>query len=36
VEIFGTNPVMKSSVEEPEEGKAPWNSCMRLLPDTDT
>lgn len=32
VEITGTNPVMKSSVDEPEDGKAPENSCMRLLP----
>lgn len=32
VEVMGTNPVMKTSVEEPEEGKAPENSCMQLLP----
>lgn len=32
VEITGTNPAMKSTIEEPEEGKPPENSCMKLLP----
>jgi len=30
--IVGTNPVMKTTVEEPEDGHAPDESCMRLLP----
>lgn len=32
VAIDGTNPVCKSAVAEPEDGKAPERSCMRLLP----
>jgi len=32
VEIAGTFPVVKSSVEEPGDGKPPANSCMKLLP----
>jgi hypothetical protein len=32
VAIEGTFPVVKSAVDEPEDGKAPERSCMRLLP----
>lgn len=33
VAIEGTNPICKSTVPEPEDGKAPERSCMRLLPE---
>jgi hypothetical protein len=32
VAVEGTFPVCKSAVDEPEDGKAPERSCMRLLP----
>ena len=32
VAVEGTFPVRKSAVDEPEDGKAPERSCMRLLP----
>lgn len=32
VAIEGTFPVCKSAVAEPEDGKAPERSCMRVLP----
>jgi hypothetical protein len=32
VAIEGTNPVVLSAVDEPEDGQAPERSCMRLLP----
>lgn len=32
VAVAGTNPVAMWSVDEPEDGKAPERSCMRLLP----
>lgn len=32
VAIEGTNPRCLSAVDEPEDGKAPERSCMRVLP----
>jgi hypothetical protein len=30
--VMGTNPVMKTSIDEPGDERAPEESCMRLLP----
>lgn len=32
VSVIGGNPRILSAVDEPEDGKAPERSCMRLIP----
>jgi hypothetical protein len=32
VAVSGTNPVMRSAVDDPADGNAPERSCMMLLP----
>jgi hypothetical protein len=33
VAVSGTNPVTRSAVPDPPDGKAPERSCMMLLPE---
>ena len=33
VAVTGTNPVIRSAVEPPPDGKAPERSCMMLMPE---